>query len=164
VNAVCRWPGGFFNATGLADLSRRSQTRRAEIKMKADEGGRRRENWRASLRLVTVPGKSGGEHARSPDASRGSRTPGRREAFGVRVTLAPLFGRGEQFNAKASSAASCQYQEPTPFRSLSDPFPSRKKIAARSIFAVIAKCGILGNGVMRIHGFGLIPATTVVHR
>jgi hypothetical protein len=34
--------------------------------------------------------KSGGEHARTPDASRGSRKPGSREAFGLRVSLAPL--------------------------------------------------------------------------
>ena len=34
----------FFNARCLADLSRQNP-------MKADEGGTRRENWRASLRL-----------------------------------------------------------------------------------------------------------------
>jgi hypothetical protein len=35
-------------------------------------------------------GKSGGEHARTPNASRILQTPGSREAFGLRVTLAPL--------------------------------------------------------------------------
>ena len=38
--------------------------------------------------------ESGGEHARIPSASRVSHTPGSREAFGVRVALAPLWGDG----------------------------------------------------------------------
>ncbi len=37
--------------------------------------------------------ESGGKHARSPNASRSARTPGSREAFGLRVSLAPLLGR-----------------------------------------------------------------------
>jgi len=56
----------FFNATGLADLSRRNPMK-AEIRlgalesdwsrrnqMKVDAGGRRRETWRASWRLQTA--------------------------------------------------------------------------------------------------------------
>ncbi len=42
--------------------------------------------------LADVERQSGGEHARTPDASRVSQTPGSREAFGVRVALAPLGG------------------------------------------------------------------------
>src|SRR5207244_5777005 len=37
--------------------------------------------------------ESGGKHAHTPDASRDSRTTGGREAFGLRVTLAPLWGQ-----------------------------------------------------------------------
>ena len=46
-----------------------------------------------SLVLGAAPGKSGGKNARTPNASRGSQKPGSREAFGLRVSLAPLWGR-----------------------------------------------------------------------
>ena len=53
----------------------------------SDFGGRGFYKYAAPLAL----GKSGGERARSPDAPRGLLTPGKREASGVRVALAPLW-------------------------------------------------------------------------
>jgi hypothetical protein len=51
-------------------------------------GEGRGEGGRQTLLLNAI--KSGGERARTPDASRDSRTPGSREASGLRVSLAPL--------------------------------------------------------------------------
>ena len=42
--------------------------------------------------------ESGGKHPRTPNASRISQAPGSREAFGLRVSLAPL-PMGGEFNA-----------------------------------------------------------------
>jgi hypothetical protein len=42
------------------------------------------------MKFPIKPDESGGEPARIPNASRGSRTPGSREASGLRVALAPL--------------------------------------------------------------------------
>lgn len=51
--------------------------------------------------------KSGGEQAptaRTPNATRGLRTPGSREAFGLRMASVPLFERDEDFHSKRQDA------------------------------------------------------------
>ena len=58
--------------------------------------------------------ESGGEHARTADASRGSETLGSREAFGLRVSLAPLSEGAMELDAPSSrreaiSAAGAEY-------------------------------------------------------
>jgi hypothetical protein len=59
-----------------------------------------RECWRAAWCLRCVPDQSGGEPARTPNAARGSKTPGSREAFGLRVALAPLSEEARQTTPK----------------------------------------------------------------
>jgi len=44
-------------------------------------------------------GKSGGEHARTPNASRGSRTPDGRDSVWSAHGFSTAFGQGEEFNA-----------------------------------------------------------------
>jgi len=76
-----------------------SVRRRKILPLLGGEGrgeGERETFFPAQTQLRAGQDESGGERARTPDASRTSRTPGRREAFGVRVSLAPLSGEARK--------------------------------------------------------------------
>src|SRR5256885_15963215 len=63
---------------------------------------------------------SGGETRRTPDASRDSKTPGSREPFGVRVSLAPLFASVSNSSTSGNEAPATIRRQDARFYSMRD--------------------------------------------